>query len=73
MPGLKIKITTAGRQALVNAERTGTRGVTIAAVGLTSAAFVAQAGLTALPSENQAPDNHRRLGHGEGHDPRLGA
>ncbi|WFC26104.1 hypothetical protein [Xanthomonas oryzae] len=51
MPGLKIKITTAGRQALVNAEQTGTRAVTIAAVGLTSAAFVAQAGLTALPSE----------------------
>ncbi|MEJ7835868.1 phage tail protein [Xanthomonas oryzae pv. oryzae] len=51
MPGLKIKITTAGRQALVNAEQTGTRAVTIAAVGLTSAAFVAQAGITALPSE----------------------
>ncbi|ASK99957.1 phage tail protein [Xanthomonas citri] len=51
MPGLKLKITTAGRQALVNAEQTGTHAVTIAAVGLTSAAFVAQAGLTALPSE----------------------
>ncbi|UXW17651.1 tail fiber protein [Xanthomonas oryzae pv. oryzae] len=51
MPGLKLKITNAGRQALVNAKQTGTQAVTIAAVGLTSAAFVANAELTALPSE----------------------
>ncbi|PPT94909.1 hypothetical protein XaraCFBP7407_12915 [Xanthomonas arboricola pv. arracaciae] len=51
MPGLKLKITTAGRQALVNAKQTGTEAVTITAVGLTSAAFVADAKLTALPSE----------------------
>ncbi|MBB4591869.1 phage tail protein [Xanthomonas cannabis] len=51
MPGLKLKITTAGRLALINAEQTGTREVTIAAVGLTSAAFAAQADLVALPSE----------------------
>ncbi|PPT45015.1 hypothetical protein XarbCFBP8132_03360 [Xanthomonas arboricola] len=51
MPGLKLKITTAGRQALINAKQTGTQAVTIAAVGLTSAAFVADAALTALPLE----------------------
>lgn len=51
MPGLKLKITTAGRQALVNAKQTGTQAVTIAAIGLTSVAFVADAALTALPSE----------------------
>ncbi|MEA9658763.1 phage tail protein [Xanthomonas campestris pv. raphani] len=51
MPGLKLKITTAGRHALINAKQTGTQAVTIAAVGLTSAAFVADAALTALPSE----------------------
>ncbi|MER3056436.1 phage tail protein [Xanthomonas hortorum] len=51
MPGLKLKITTAGRQALVNAKQTGTQAVTIAAVGLNSAAFVADAALPALPSE----------------------
>ncbi|MFL7983511.1 tail fiber protein, partial [Xanthomonas vasicola] len=51
MPGLKLKITTAGRQALINAKQTGTQAVTIAGVGLTSAAFVANAELTALPSE----------------------
>ncbi|MDV2453694.1 phage tail protein [Xanthomonas hortorum] len=51
MPGLKLKITTAGRQALVNAKQTGTQAVTIAAVGLTSAAFVVDAALPALPSE----------------------
>ncbi|KFA22765.1 hypothetical protein KW5_0122935, partial [Xanthomonas vasicola pv. vasculorum NCPPB 1326] len=51
MPGLKLKITTAGRQALINAKQTGTQAVTIAGVGLTSAALVANAELTALPSE----------------------
>ncbi|AKU48892.1 phage tail protein [Xanthomonas arboricola pv. juglandis] len=51
MPGLKLKITTAGRHALINAKQTGTQAVTIAAVGLTSAAFVADAELKALPSE----------------------
>ncbi|MGY4888937.1 UNVERIFIED_CONTAM: tail fiber protein [Xanthomonas axonopodis] len=51
MPGLKFKITTVGRQALVNAKRTGTQAVTITAVGLTSAAFAANAALTSLPSE----------------------
>ncbi|WP_115528359.1 phage tail protein [Xanthomonas arboricola] len=51
MPGLKLKVTTAGRQALVNLKQTGTQAVTIAAVGLTSAAFDANAALTALPSE----------------------
>ncbi|ATS75514.1 phage tail protein [Xanthomonas citri] len=51
MPGLKFKITTAGRKALINPKQTGTQAVTIAAVGMTSAAFVADAALTALPSE----------------------
>lgn len=51
MPGLKLKITTAGRQALVNAKQTGTQAVTIAAVGLAGAAFQADAELKALPSE----------------------
>ncbi|WP_259648681.1 phage tail protein [Xanthomonas hortorum] len=36
---------------MVNAKQTGTQAVTIAAVGLTSVAFVADAALPALPSE----------------------
>lgn len=51
MPGLKLKVTTAGRAALVNPPNTGTNAVLVSHVGIASAPFVASAELTALPNE----------------------
>jgi len=55
MAGLPLKVTTAGRAALVNATNTGTLPVTIAQIGITATGFTssaeAAAAYTALPGE----------------------
>jgi hypothetical protein len=51
MAGLTLKVTTAGRAALVNAANTGTNAVLVSAVGISQQPFTISAGLTALPSE----------------------
>src|SRR5690242_2215716 len=51
MAGLTLKVTNAGRAALVNAANTGTDTVLMSAVGISSAPFTVAATLTALPSE----------------------
>ncbi|MDR0182407.1 phage tail protein [Lysobacter arvi] len=51
MTGLQLTITQTGMSALLNAERTGTNAVRIAAVGFTAKAFEPKASLTALPGE----------------------
>ncbi|WP_323162895.1 tail fiber domain-containing protein [Stenotrophomonas maltophilia] len=48
---MKLKITTAGRNALVNLPNTGTNAVLVSQVGLTSSAFAPGAGMSALPGE----------------------
>jgi len=48
---LKLTITTAGRAALVNANKNGTNAVLITQVGVTSTAFTPSPGMTSLPSE----------------------
>jgi len=55
MAGLPLKVTTAGRAALVNAAHTGTLPVTIAQIGVTATGFIssteAAAGYITLPGE----------------------
>ncbi|MWL87152.1 phage tail protein [Cupriavidus sp. SW-Y-13] len=51
MSGILLKLTTAGRAALVNADNTGTAAHRIAAVGLSTAAFKPTATLSAVPNE----------------------
>lgn len=51
MTAITLIVTAAGRAALVNAAAAGTNAVTIAAAGLTSTAFVADAAAVALPGE----------------------
>lgn len=51
MAGLTLKVTNAGRAALVNAANTGTNTVLMNAVGISSAPFTVAATLTALPNE----------------------
>lgn len=46
-----MKLTTAGRAAMVNPDNTGTAAVRIAEIGVTGQAFAATAALTALPGE----------------------
>lgn len=48
---LKLTITTAGRAALVNANKNGTNAVVITQVGATQAAFTPDPSLTKLPNE----------------------
>jgi len=48
---MQIIVTTTGRQALVNAQNTGTSPVLISHIGLTSEGFVADAEMTSLPGE----------------------
>ena len=48
---LTMKVTNAGRAALVNASNTGTTPVTIAEIGLSETAVVASATATSLPGE----------------------
>jgi hypothetical protein len=51
MSALQIIVTTAGFEALVNAQNTGTVAVLVSQIGLTSQDFVADAGTTSLPGE----------------------
>ncbi|MEX2964265.1 tail fiber domain-containing protein [Microbulbifer sp. TYP-18] len=51
MSGLQIIVTDAGRQALINADNTGTLPVRIASIGVTAEVFVPQASQTQLPGE----------------------
>ena len=46
-----FKLTTAGRQALVNAAQNGTQARTLVSVGLTATAFTPTEALTAVPNE----------------------
>ena len=48
---MQITITTAGRNALVNAENNGTAPVEVVEIGVTDQVFVPDAGMTALPGE----------------------
>ncbi|MEC3766872.1 hypothetical protein [Cupriavidus sp. SS-3] len=51
MPGLLFKLTSAGRAALVNPENTGTVSRQVVSVGIATAPFAHNDGLTALPNE----------------------
>lgn len=51
MSGLRITITAAGYEAIVNAENNGTAPVLVTAVGLTATAFTPNPGMLALPGE----------------------
>lgn len=51
MPGLSLKVTSAGRAAMVNAQNTGTNAVLIASVGISAQPFSAATGMTSLPGE----------------------
>jgi microcystin-dependent protein len=48
---LKLTITTAGRSALVNANKNGTNAVVISQVGVTQKAFTPDTGMTTMPAE----------------------
>lgn len=48
---IEIVITTAGRQAIVNAAQTGTRAVTISQIGVESGKYTASESQTALQAE----------------------
>ena len=50
-----LKLTTAGRAAMVNVENTGTAAIRVAQIGVTSQAFVPTAALSSLPGEITAP------------------
>lgn len=51
MSSLTLKITDAGRAAIVNAQNTGTAPVLVSQIGVTDQAFVAAADTAALPGE----------------------
>ncbi|WP_439668378.1 Bacteriophage large tail fiber protein [Cupriavidus necator] len=51
MPGLLFKLTSAGRAALVNPENTGTVSRQVVSVGIATAPFAHNDGLTVLPNE----------------------
>ncbi len=51
MAGLQLKVTTAGRAALVNATNTGTLPVTVAQIGVTATAFDPATNPATLPGE----------------------
>lgn len=51
MAGFQIKVTDAGRAALVNAQNNGTLPVLITQAGVTATAFTATGGTTAVPGE----------------------
>ncbi|MGH7462211.1 MAG: phage tail protein, partial [Longimicrobiales bacterium] len=51
MPGTLIKLTAAGRAALVGPGNTGTQSRQVVSVGIANAPFAHSDGLTALPNE----------------------
>lgn len=51
MSGFKIHVTTQGREALPNADNTGTVPVTVASIGITAQAFDDSSSPTSLPGE----------------------
>ena len=51
MSGFKIHVTTQGREALPNADNTGTVSITVASIGITAQAFDDSSSPTSLPGE----------------------
>ncbi|PPU09666.1 phage tail protein [Xanthomonas arboricola] len=51
---LQLVLTTAGRAALINAEKNGTNAVKVASIGFTAAAFAATEDLKSVPSQHLA-------------------
>ncbi|KHL55113.1 tail protein, partial [Xanthomonas cannabis pv. cannabis] len=51
---LQLVLTTAGRAALINAEKNGTNAVKVTSIGFTAAAFAATDDLKAVPGQHLA-------------------